>query len=121
MLVLVNGDEASFLAEQICECEDRVTFRAGTSETDTACEGVALGTTLVSDGASFAGGALVDGVLEEPPLSLQFGTKQRQVQARWLMTESIGLLLASSRAIALLRCGQSDSTHQAGRRRNRRV
>jgi hypothetical protein len=57
----------------------------------------------MSDGASFASGALVDGVLEELPPSVQFDTKGRQFQARWLMTESIGALLASSCAIALLR------------------
>jgi hypothetical protein len=66
---------SNVLADQICECENRVTLRAVTSETDTACEGVALGTALESDGASFAGGALIDGVLEELPLLLQFGTK----------------------------------------------
>jgi hypothetical protein len=85
-------------------------------------EGVAVGATLIAVGACIARGALVHGVLEEAALSLEFGSKTWQVQESWwLMAQSIGALLAGSRAVALLGCAERTSTDQARGRRTRRV
>jgi len=99
---------------QVDEQNDSVAFWAAAAQTDTAGESVAVGTALLAEGACFTGEALVHRVLEEALLSLEVSANKWRVQARWWLTaQSIGVLLASSRAVALLRRAQRSSTDQA--------
>jgi hypothetical protein len=101
-------------ADQFGEHNNGSTLRATASQTDATGKRVALGTPLLTDGSRLAGGAFVHRVLEEALLSLEFSAKQWRVQTSWLQTtRSICVLLAGSRAIALLRCAQRNSTDQA--------
>jgi hypothetical protein len=75
----VEDDE--LLVEQVREHDDGIALRAVAAQADNTCEGVAVDPTLVSDGACFAGGALVDGVLEKLPPAFQLSSKEPQGQA----------------------------------------
>jgi hypothetical protein len=74
----VEGEH--LLSQQVCQEDDRITLRAAASQADETCEGVAVGATLVANGAGLASWALVDGVLDKLAPSLQFGSHLREVQ-----------------------------------------
>jgi len=96
--------------------DDGTAVRTSASQANATGEGVAVGAPLLTEGACFAGRAFVHRVLKEALLSSEFGTKKWQIQAsRSLVAQSIGMLLAGSRAVALLWRAQRNSAHQAGR------
>jgi hypothetical protein len=101
--------------QQLGEQDDCIAVWAEAAHAHGAGEGIAVRAALLSHTARLARGAFVHGVFGELPASLQIRVHGHEVcLGRWVMAQSVRLLLAGARAVAGAARAQWYATDQAG-------